>query len=210
MDEAKICDPVGDEMRTAPRISLMLRAAKLSAGGGEYLCILRDVSATGLKARLFHPLPAEGPYAIELGTGESYPLELVWERDSHAGFRFTEGPIDLTALVDEAGRFPKRQLRLALNRPVVVTANAINLPATLANLSQHGALIELDFPLALRQLVQVGGGELPVRHARVLWRRGKAHGLVFSDGYRLDELAQLVARLQNPSQKQRSKIRVNH
>jgi hypothetical protein len=114
----------------------------------------------------------------------------------------------LTALVFEAGRFPKRQLRLALNRPVIVTANAINLPATLGNLSQHGALIELDFPLALRQLVQIGGGDFPVRHARVLWRRGRAHGLVFHEGFRLDELALLVARIQD--QPPAFDIRINH
>lgn len=210
MTETETCEAIGDELRAAPRISLMLRAAKLTAATGEYLCILRDVSATGLKAKLFHPLPEQGPFAIELGTGESYRLELVWERDGHAGFRFCDGPIDLTALVDEAGHFPKRQLRLALNRPVVITANAINLPATLSNLSQHGALIELDFPLALRQLVQVGGGELPVRHGRVLWRQGKLHGLVFSDGFRLDELAILVARIQNRPQSSGSLQRAHH
>lgn len=175
----------------------MLRTAKLTASAREYLCILRDVSATGLKAKLFHPLPDGGPFAIGLGTGENFRLEPVWERDGHAGFRFVDGPIDLTALVDEAGRFPKRQLRLALNRPVIVTANAINLPATLGNLSQHGALIELDFPLALRQLVQIGGCDFPVRHARVLWRQGRDHGVVFHQGFRLDELALLVARIQD-------------
>lgn len=210
MAKAKTSEPDAAELRSTPRISLMLRAAKLAAGDGEYLCILRDVSATGLKVKLFHPLPDEGPYSIELGTGESYQLDLVWERDGHAGFRFRDGQIDLTALVEEAGRFPKRQLRLELNQPVLVTASGMNLPAILGNLSQHGALIELDFPLALRQLVQIGGGKLPARHGRVLWRKGKAHGLVFIEGFLLDELALLVAKLQNRSQSSRLLPPVNH
>ena len=59
-------DWINDEFRTEPRISLMLRAAKLAGSKGEFLCILRDVSATGLKARLFHPLPSDSPFTIEL------------------------------------------------------------------------------------------------------------------------------------------------
>lgn len=187
------------ELRAAPRISLMLRAAKLVSPVGEFLCILRDVSATGLKARLFHALPAGRPLTLELGTGDRYPIEPVWERDSHAGFRFS-GPVDLAALVEESGLFPKRQLRLALDQPVVVTANAVSQPARLGNISQHGALIETEQPLALSQLVQVQGPGLPARHARVRWRKGTAHGLVFHEGFRLDELALLVLRLRDPAQ----------
>ena len=66
MTEAHDRDWIYDEFRTEPRISLMLRAAKLAGSKGEFLCILRDVSATGLKARLFHPLPSDSPFTIEL------------------------------------------------------------------------------------------------------------------------------------------------
>lgn len=184
------------ELRAAPRISLMLRAAKLVGPQGEFLCILRDVSATGLKARLFHPLPATGPFELELGNGDRFALEPVWERDDHAGFRFSAGPIDLAALVDEASQFPRRQLRLKLHLPIDLSSQGETYTATLRDLSQHGALVELDHHLALQQLVRITAAGLAPRHARVRWRRGTAHGLVFHDGFRLDELAQLVARLQ--------------
>lgn len=198
------------ELRAAPRISLVLRAAKLVGSKGEYLCILRDVSATGLKLRLFHPLPGAGPFSIELGTGERYPVEPVWEADGHAGLRFVGGPIDTTGLVDDTGPFPKRQLRLALDRPVMIRTNGLSLPAQLTDLSQHGARIALQYPLALQQLVEVGGGEIPPRHGRVQWRKGHDYGLVFHDGFRLDELALLVARIQNRSQSSSSHVRINH
>lgn len=210
MAEADLNDCTSQELRDAPRISLMLRAAKLVGPAGEFLCILRDVSATGLKARLFHALPQDGPLALELGTGERHPIEPVWERDRHVGFRFANPPIDLAALVEEAGRFPKRQMRLAVDYPAILTAMQVDRPARLLNLSQHGALIELDEPLALRQPVQLRGGLLPLRHARVRWRKGPAHGLVFLEGFLLDELAQLVARIQNRSNSSHSDQRVNH
>lgn len=202
--------PDGAELRTAPRVSLMLRAAKLVSPAGEYLCILRDVSATGLKAKLFHPLPPGEPIALELGNGARYLLEPVWEADGHVGFQFHEGPIDLAALVDEAGLYPKRQLRLKLDLPIDLGVGDMALVGQLRDLSLHGALVELDHFLALRQLVKIGGGPFPVRHARVRWRKGNAHGLVFHEGFALSELALLVERLQKPPVINRIGQRVNH
>ena len=43
----------GAEARGAERYTVLLRTAKLIAGGAEYLCVLRDISATGVKLRLF-------------------------------------------------------------------------------------------------------------------------------------------------------------
>ena len=210
MAEADLNVWTSQELRAAPRISLMLRAAKLVSPAGVFLCILRDVSATGLKARLFHALPQDGPLALELGTGERHPIEPVWERDRHVGFRFTNSPIDLSALVEEAGRFPKRQLRLKLDLPIDLMVGDMALVGQLRDLSLHGALVELDHFLALRQLVKIGGGPFPVRHARVRWRKGNAHGLVFHEGFTLSELALLVERLQKPPVINRIGQRVNH
>jgi hypothetical protein len=200
----------GSELRSAPRVSLMLRAAKLVSPAGEFLCILRDVSATGLKARLFHPVPPGEPIMLELGNGARYPLEPVWTEDDHVGFQFCNGPVDLTELVDEASHFPKRQLRLKLALPITVATPAGLMEGVLHDLSQHGALIEVDHFLALRQIVKLGSADFPDRHARVRWRNGKAHGLVFHEGFRMDELALLVERLQTPAGRLAPARRVNH
>lgn len=192
-DEAELA---AQEMRAAPRFTLMLRAAKLATDEGEFLCVLRDVSASGFKAKLFHPLPDAGRFELELGSGERFIVEPVWERDGHAGFRFVGGPIDVHALVEEAGPFPKRHIRLALDLPVLIEAGGLRHSAVLRNLSQHGALIEIEPGLALGQLVCFKAKGLPELDGRVRWRRGKAHGLVFQQGFRLDQLAELAARLQ--------------
>ncbi|MCZ8173258.1 MAG: PilZ domain-containing protein [Novosphingobium sp.] len=198
------------EQRSAPRVSLMLRSAKLIGPAGEFLCILRDVSATGIKAKLFHPLPAGGPLELELGNGERFAVEPVWLADGHVGCRFINGPVELAALVEEHDKFPKRQIRIKLDLPVIVGGGQSNLAGNLLDLSQHGALVKLDFFLALGQLVTVSGSNLPQRHARVRWRRGSAHGLVFHEGFKLDELARLVAELQSVSTSSENPLRVNH
>jgi hypothetical protein len=185
------------DQRAAQRYTLLLLTAKLIAPVGEFLCILRDVSATGLKARLFHDLPDTADWQLELGSGARYPLEPVWLAHGHAGFRFGSAPVDPHRLMDqEAGPFPKRHIRLRLELPVLLWADGVARPGQLNDVSQLGAQIEADPPLALRQLVRIEAPGLPLRHARVRWRRGTTHGVVFHEAFRLDELAVLVARLQ--------------
>ena len=211
--ESTRADAATPEQRAAQRYTLLLRAAKLIAADREYLCILRDVSATGLKVRLFHPLPDSADWQLELGQGEQFALDPVWQADGHAGFRFRDAPVDPHRLVDEeAGPFPRRHIRLHLELPVMVWADGAAQAVTLCDLSQLGALVRADPPLALRQPVRIESPGFPLRHARVRWRRGVNHGLVFQEAFRLDELALLVAGLQGApgmSGIDRSRPRVN-
>lgn len=184
------------EQRAATRFTLILRAGKLVCTAGQFLCVLRDASASGVKARLFHPLPDCTDYELELASGERYRLERVWQRGAHAGFRFAEGPIDIHALLSETGPFPKRTIRLQMALTVVLESDAVAYPARLCDLSQHGALVELDTRIALGQSVRLECPGLPVLHGRVRWRRERAHGLVFQESFRLDDLARRVAALQ--------------
>lgn len=185
------------DQRSAPRYTLLLLAAKLIAPVGQFLCILRDVSATGLKARVFHDLPDVADWQLELGNGARHPLIPVWQTDGHAGFRFGSAPVDPHRLMDQyAGPFPKRYIRLQLELPVMLWSAGIVRAGQLCDISQLGAQIKVDPPLALRQLVRIEAPGLPLRHARVRWRRGTAHGLVFHQAFRLDELAVVAAQLQ--------------
>lgn len=184
------------EQRAAARFTLILRAGKLACDAGQFLCVLRDASASGIKARLFHPLPDCPAYELELASGERYRLERVWQHGGHAGFRFAEGAIDLHALLRETGPYPKRTIRLQLALPVLLESDAVTYPARLCDLSQHGALVQLETQIPVGQPVRLECAGLPVLHGRVRWRREQAHGLVFQESFRLDDLARRVAALQ--------------
>jgi hypothetical protein len=80
--------------------------------------------------------------------------------------------------------------------PLTVTIGIEERAATLGDLSQQGAQVEVDPPLAIGQHVRLTGDGFPVLDAKVRWRRGKAHGLVFQRSFQLDELAKLVGRVQ--------------
>lgn len=185
------------EDRSAQRFTLLIRAAKLVAKSGEYLVVIRDVSETGISLRGFHALPAGDPLFLELQTGERYPLEPVWGRGNEGGFRFV-GAVDVVRLIAEAGRYPKRKLRLNLALPVNLALLGRKIPVEIRNLSQQGARVECSERLAIAQPLRIVSDTLPEVRARVRWRKGDDYGLVFDDTFTLSELALFAARAQDP------------
>lgn len=183
------------ESRAAERYSLVLRSAKLITPWGETVCILRDVSATGVKVRLFHPLPQSETLHLELGNGDRYSLEPVWQNEDHAGLRLLPGPVDVAGLIAEQSELPKRNLRLTVDWPVSLCWNELRHDALMRNISQSGVKIRSETRLAIGQQVRLESEGLFSRYAKVRWRRHPDYGLVFEETFRLDELALLSERI---------------
>lgn len=188
--------PTGTELRAAPRFTLLIRTAKIIADGREFLCIIRDVSATGLKIRLFTALPEASELTIELATGDRYAVEMVWQANDYAGLRFAQ-EIDVERLLDESlGSFPKRQVRLQISIGGVLHSGGAAVPVTFRNLSQQGACVESDKWLLMNELVRLETGVTPPIYAKVRWRSHPRYGLVFERTFQLEELARISAPLQ--------------
>ena len=182
-----------DDGRMAPRVTLLLRTAKLKARDREFLCIIRDVSATGIRLRLFHPLPEGATLVLETGNGDRYPLEPVWSYGENAGFRFLER-INLGRLLKGPyEKFPKRQIRLrqALNGTIALANGPVDV--TFENISQQGACVKCDRHLAIDQMIVLKAGGLPPVQAKVRWRRRPHYGLIFEQTFQIEELARLLA-----------------
>jgi len=183
------------ELRQQPRFALLLRQAKLIGNGREYLCIVRDVSATGVKLRLFHPLPEGNDFALEMTTGQRFPAIRVWEQEGEAGFQF-DPPIDLVRFIAEAGPFPKRPVRLSVDHPATIHFGGQDHPAMIRDLSRQGAGIETEQMLAIGQKLRLSASQLPSFDATVCWRRHPAYGLVFDQLLSLEQLALRTSRME--------------
>lgn len=183
------------EQRAAPRVTLLIRPAKIVTTDGEYICVVRDVSATGASVRMFHALPPCDKAVLYTEAGHALEVEQVWVNGSNAGFRFAE-PVDVALLLADHGRYPKRKLRLDIELPAVVSLLDGEHDAVVRNLSQQGARIECGRRLAIEQVVRLRADDLPEVRAKVRWRRGNEYGLVFEDTFTLDKFAALAARLQ--------------
>lgn len=192
----------GAELRAAPRFTLLIRAAKLVSAQGEFVCVIRDVSETGVSVRLFHALPGCPEFELHMPGGAFYGVIPVWQRDSEAGFRFAD-PVEVPQLINESGEYPKRGLRLGLCFPVTIATITGRFEGVVENMSQQGARIVSDALLAIDQTVRIEapgiGGEMREVRSKVRWRRDSHYGLVFDDTFTLGDFARLAARLQAPA-----------
>jgi hypothetical protein len=171
------------------------RAAKLVGASGEYLCVVSDVSATGVSARLFHPLPPDKALCLEMPNGDQLPLEPVWQKEGRAGFRFA-GPVNLDRILEGKSEWPKRPIRLNLSMPVELRGITGIFDAELRNISRQGAQIECDARLAIDQRLRMKGPYLPEVETKVRWRHGSAYGLIFDSLIQFDDLARIAAYVQ--------------
>lgn len=186
----------GSEARQSERFALFLRAAKLVADEREFLCILRDASASGVRIRLFHGLPQFRVLELDLGCGNRLPVDIVWQDADHAGLRFHRETDVQRFLDDGDAAFPRRQLRLRLSLPALAHSGGTGTPVTIRDISQQGACIESEKHLLLKELIRIDAEGLRSIYAKVRWRRAPLYGLVFEHPFRLDELARAAAPLQ--------------
>ena len=182
----------GAEQRTAARYTPLIRAAKITGVSGEFLCVVSDISATGVSVRLFHSLPRDHALKLEMPTGDSLPLERVWEKDGRAGFRFAT-EIDLAKILDGHGQWPKRPIRLNLDMPAKLSGLTGRFEATIKNISLQGAQIECASRLAIDQRLRMSNAVLPEIVTKVRWRKGNVYGLIFDNTFHFADLARMVA-----------------
>ena len=193
--QAAAISPEGAEQRAARRYTPLMRTAKITGASGEFLCVVSDISATGVSVRLFHPLPRGAALKLEMPNGDRLPIEMVWERDSKAGFRFAT-PVDLAHVLSGHSQWPKRPIRLNLDMPVMLIGLTGRFAATLRNISLQGAQIECEERLAIDQRLRLSNKVLPEIVTKVRWRKGNSYGLIFDTTFQFADLARLAASAQ--------------
>jgi hypothetical protein len=186
------------EQRSAPRFTSLLRAAKLLCAKGEFVCLMRDISSSGVRVQCFHAIPADPAMALELPNGRIFEIEPVRGDGTDASFRFAE-PVPLETLIQDAWPLKRRQLRLNIMLPVWLSTGRQRTQAVTHNMSRQGCCIETALPLALAQTVLLGVPRLRELRAKVRWRRDGRYGLVFEDTLSLRDFAIYTARLQCPA-----------
>jgi len=194
--QALAADPsVRREQRATARTALLIRGAKLISRFGEFLCVVRDVSETGIRLRLFHRLPLESRLQMELANGERFWIGPVWREGEEAGYRFMD-PIDVHRFMAEPSSFPKRSLRLNLKCPADVSVNGQSFRVTIRNLSREGARIVTREKFALDQKVVLSFPGIEQFDATVRWRNSPAYGLALGRIFTFEQLARTAAIMQ--------------
>jgi len=183
------------DQRGAERVAVMIRTAKLVSAAGEFLCVVRDISATGVRLKLFHDLPDDVRLSLHLANGTAYRLDMVWQECGQAGFRF-DRPIDVESFIHGHSGEARHPVRLCLHVPVFLAAGALEEPVTLTSLSQQGADFESARHLAVGEPVKLWCEGQPCLIGTICSRSGNSYGVVLRSHFGIGELARLAADLQ--------------
>ncbi len=183
------------EHRGAQRYTLLIRAAKLVGPAGEYMCVIRDASETGVNVRLFHALPECGQMMLELQNGDQHEAKIVWQEEDRAGLQFAQ-EANIARIIECPSRFAKRPIRINLDIGALLSTLSEQACVRIRNISQQGAQVTSKHRFAIDQRVQLSADGLRQVSAKVRWRRGELFGLVFEDTFQFGDLARIIANMQ--------------
>lgn len=172
------------ERRRSGRLTTIFQVAKLTAPGIEELCILRDISADGLRAELYVPVAAGVRVVIEFGTGHDVAGRVAWARDGSIGVDF-DAPASVMTLLSHSsvdarlGRI--RPPRIAMTAETVLRTLHGDIAVRTCDVSQAGVKFLVDRALPPEMPCELALPLLGDRPATVRWCRGGTAGLMFVD-----------------------------
>jgi len=182
-----------DDRRRSVRHAAVNQVAKIRlASGREELCLLRDLSAEGLKAEVYIPLERGVTIDVELRTAHTVRGRVVWAADNEIGVAF-DAAIPAAAMLAhcsfEANGANLRPPRLKVNLRGLLRIGAEARMVNIGNISQAGLQIEAASPLRANTQCSIALPGLPARAASVCWWREGHAGLMLTDPFDYPDFA---------------------
>jgi len=183
------------ERRRQVRQLALLRVALFHAGGVSDICVVRNVSANGLSARVYRKLSVGDEVEIEFRSGELLAGRVVWEEDYDIGIVFPR-PIDVAQVL--ASRWSTEATkRRALPRISVDCAGQLSnglraVEVMLRDISQGGASLECNADAIGPGNVRLLLPDLPPIVGAVRWTSGLNIGVSFNECLAFETLARWI------------------
>jgi len=168
------------ERRRSARHTTLFQVAKLCTGRSEELCILRDISDTGLRAEVYCRVEPGEKVVLEMRTGHRVSGHVIWSRDPSIGVHF-DAPISVPEVLahcsfdDRLARM--RPPRIDVEMPGLVLAGRNLIDVTIRNISQAGIGVVCTELLQVATDVTVRLAGIGQRGAKVRWYREGECGL---------------------------------
>lgn len=177
-----------DERRGDERFLTLYRVGSLAIGERRELCLIKNVSAGGMRIRAYSDLAQGLAVAIELKSGQPVSGQVSWVDGQDAGVSFDQ-PIDVVDLLSHGADGPRpRMPRIALEATVIVREGAELWRLALCDISQGGLKLRCEQPLQAGTLVVVTLPGLPPAEGRVCWAGEGCIGIAFNRPLPLDLL----------------------
>jgi hypothetical protein len=180
------------ERRNDQRHMTILRVGKMISEEAQELCLIRNISSGGLKARVYTAKQVGQPVSVELKSNQEIAGTVQWVKESEVGVRFNER-VDVAALL-ASDPVVTRGMRPRPPRVHLPTLAILRLRSELwgigiQDISQGGAKIEIDQRLHIGDEVVIVVGDFRPLHATVRWVRAGTAGVEFKQMIPYSELA---------------------
>lgn len=193
MSIVPILDETAADRRGEARPAAVLRVARLIAEAGDQLCVVRNISPTGLMASADKPPARDARVAMEFSTDVTALGVVRWVSAGRFGVEFDRETEILSALHRPASRLRRRKTRaprFARSTPVRVETPRRTFDADLLNISLNGMHIatdESDLEPLLRFSIRIAG--LPDLAGQIRWVGNGTMGIWFERALAYRDLA---------------------
>lgn len=182
------------ERRGEKRHLALLRVALLHAGDCKDLCVVKNISASGLAVRVYRDLASGAKVRVEFRSGEMLKGSVVWKRDEDIGIVFPR-TIDVQAVLASTWAIQEGKRR---NLPRIdircdgrLKRGTETRQIVLQDISQGGARVRID------RLVDPGGIVLslpgmPSVSGVVRWASDTLLGISFNECIPFEMLARWI------------------
>lgn len=193
--------PMPPERREGERFMTLFRVGSLAIGSRRELCLIKNVSAGGMRIRTYSPIDPGTAVSIELKCGQPVRGAVSWYRDGDAGVEF-ETPIDVVDLLSSSAEGPRpRMPRVEVDAAITLREGANVSRVVLCDLSQGGMKIRCDtWRPAGTAVVAILPGLAPIAGV-VCWSEDGASGISFNRPLALETLVGWVRERQGRQQR---------
>jgi hypothetical protein len=193
--------PAAPDRRGGDRYLSLLRVGALMIEDRRELCLIRNISASGMMIRSYSLIPVGKSLAIELKQGTMVSGTAQWADGDLVGICFDESIDVLGLLAPSATESKPRMPRIDLDCAAIVRDDA-NLYRTRAvNISQGGICVRTKAAMEPGSPVTITLVGLPPIRGTVTWRDGDEYGLGFNHVLPIAELMRLLRERQHASRR---------
>src|SRR5690348_14578355 len=174
---------VADEIASRDPRTLVLRAGLLEQAGKTSFCLVKDISQSGLRAKLYSMGFELGRVVVRIADVDPVEGEIVWISEDHAGIAFGDraGRDAMHRLSRQPGPAARRSVpRINTAARAIVRSGGRAIAAELCDISSFGARLRTRRELKPDRPAVIEIPDLPSIRAFVRWSDGCESGMVFA------------------------------
>ena len=190
-----------EERRKEGRFTLILRVAVMEQYGRSSLCIVKNISPSGIQVKLYIGAIVDAPVSIRVADELPVHGHLCWVAKDTAGISFDQ-ELDPTALLRVRQKLrPHRRRtlpRIAVGASATLRTGGRTRRARVCDISSVGARVRTRCSLIAGDRAMITLDGLPTMNAFVRWSDGEEFGLAFGTSHPDADHCELDRRSNSP------------